>query len=326
MQLAGPDVPLSDGAKNLIDKATRGSTKTKYKCIVKKWQTYCSELRISTTATTNSFANFMAREFDQKHSYSYIRGFTAPLVEYTKDVDWVIIQKLKKGMHNLRPPQPKYCAIWDVNMVLTWLSAMRTDTLMFLSQKLSTLLMVLSGNRVNMLSNMKLTQMVASTEEVTFTFDVPLKHSREGTTGDIMRFRAYPDKSLCPVKAIDDYITVRGPLCGDPHLFITTKPRNGAHNAAHHDTLARWIKEVLGAAGVDTSRYAAHSCRAASTSAAALAGVSLTTIIKSASWSNVTTFRTYYKKEIELYYEAEQENFGTMMLKQHSQAQIMSST
>ena len=312
---------MSNGALDLIDQATRNSTKTKYKCIIKKWKAYCTDNNIPLKATTNSFANFMASEFDHKLSYSYIRGFTAPLVEFTEDVDWITIQKLKKGMHNLRPPVPKYCAIWDVNMVLTWLSAMRTDTFILLSQKVATLLMILSGNRVNMLTSMKVTQMVITTEEVTFTFDVVLKHTREGSTGDIMTFRTYPEKSLCPVQAIAEYMTIRGPLCADPHLFITTKPRNGVYNAAHHDTLARWIKEVLGAAGVDTGRYGAHSCRAASTSAAALAGVSLSTIIKSASWSNVTTFRTYYKREIERYYEPQKENFGSLLLEQHSQAQ-----
>ena len=319
-QLERQEVVLSNEAIDIMDKATRSSTKTKYLCVIKKWMAYCTELNISNIATTNSFANFMAREFDHKLSYSYIKGFTAPLLDYTKDVDWVVIRKLKKGMHNLRPPKPKYCIIWDINTVLIWLSAMRTDTLMLLSQKVTTLLMILSGNRVNMLTHMKLTSMVATDEEVTFTFDAPLKHSREGKKGDIMTYRAYPDKNLCPVHAIHEYITQRGPLCGDPHLFITTKPRKGAHNAAHHDTLARWIKEVLGAAGVDTSKYAAHSCRAASTSAAALAGVSLATIIKSASWSNVGTFKTYYRKEIELHYEIEQENFGTMLLQQHTQS------
>ena len=235
-------------------------------------------------------------------------------------MDWDVIKQLKKGMHNLRPPQPKYCAIWDVNTVLTWLSAMRTDTFMFLSQKVTTLLMILSGNGVNMLSHMKVTSMVMTDEEVTFTFDVPLKHTRVGFKGDIMTYRAYTEISLCPVAAIKQYMEQRGDLCGDPHLFITTKPRNGAYNAAHHDTLARWIKEVLGAAGVDTQKYQSHSCRAASTSAAALAGVSLSTIIKSASWSNVTTFRKFYHREIELLYGPEQQNFGALVLEQHAQA------
>ena len=314
------DIPLSVGASALIEKSTRGSTKTKYKCIVKKWTAYCTDLGISTTATTNTFANFMASEFDRRLSYSYIKGYTAPLAMYTKGIDWTTIKKLKKGMHNVRPPQPKYCIIWDINIVLTWLSAMRTDTLMLLSQKVTTLLMLLSGNRVNMLTHMKMTSMVMTEEEVTFTFDAPLKHTREGVKGDIMTYRAYPEKSLCPVHAISEYIEKRGELCADPHLFITTKPRNGGHNPAHHDTLARWIKGMLEAAGVDTQKFQAHSCRAASTSAAALAGVSLATIIKSASWSNVTTYKKFYKREIEQYYETDQQNFGYMIMEQHAQA------
>ena len=70
-------------------------------------------------------------------------------------------------------------------------------------------------------------------------------------------------------------------------LFITTtKP----YKEASPDTIARWVKETLGETGIDTGLFGAHSCRAASTTAASLKGVSLTTIIKSASWANVTTF------------------------------------
>ena len=307
---------LSASARALINKSTRDSTKVKYGCIEKKWTTYCDTNNISSIATTITLANFLASEFDRKLSYSYIKTYTAPLTKYTQHVDWTTIKQLKKGMHNIRPPKPKYCVVWDVNIVLTWLSAMRTDSFMLLSQKVVTLLMLLSGNRVNMLTHMKLTCMVATDDEVTFTFDEPLKHSRPTAKGDIMTYRSYPDKSLCPVTAVAEYIEQRGEKSGDPHLFITTQSRKGQHNAAHHDTLARWIKEVLGAAGIDTSKYQSHSCRAASTSAAALAGVSLTTILRSASWSNVTTFKRHYQREIEQYYEKEEQNFGNMILSQ----------
>ena len=74
---------------------------------------------------------------------------------------------------------------------------------------------------------------------------------------------------------------------------------------------------MLCAAGVDTSEYQAHSCRAASTSTAALAGVSLSTILNFASWKNVKTFKTFYYKDIvEGGYDLEKENFGEELLKQ----------
>ena len=211
-------------------------------------------------------------------------------------------------MFNRRPPTPKYCAIWDVNVVLQFLSAMRTDTALLKSQKLATLLMLLSGNRVNMLSHMEVTHMYLSDNECTFVFDSPLKHSRPGYKGDIMSFRAYPTQpSLCPVKCITEYMCMRGERCGASALFITTtKPYRGAHP----DTISRWIKTILCDAGIDTRTYQTHSCRAASTSAEALQGVLIGTIVKSACWSNVDTFKKFYLKDIECCYTLSEENIG----------------
>ena len=318
MQLEGHQ--LTEESIDLLGKSTRGNTKTKYSCIEKKWLRYCANNKLSTEATTNSLINFMASEFNRKLSYNYIKGYLAPLKDYTKNVDLDMVRKLKKGMFNERPPKSKYCVIWDVNIVLTFLSAMRTDTLMYHSQKVATLLMLLSGNRVNMLTHMKWTLMNMTDGEVTFLFEDPLKHYIEGSTGssrkaDIMTYRAYPDTSLCPVNAIKTYIEQRGELCIDDALFVTTtKP----HRAASHDTLARWIKDTLCCSGIDTGTYQAHSCRAAATSGAALAGISLKTILKSASWANASTFYKFYKKELDHLYDPPEENFGTALLDQYT--------
>ena len=91
----------------------------------------------------------------------------------------------------------------------------------------------------------------------------------------------------------------------------------GSH-AVSSDTIGRWIKDTLQASGVDTGLFSAHSCRAASTTAASLKGVSLTTIVKSASWSNVKTFKKFYFKDIEQVYVITEENLGTELLKQHT--------
>ena len=145
---------------------------------------------------------------------------------------------------------------------------------------------------------------------------MPLKHTRPGVSNDAMTYQSYPhDISLCPIHAIREYIDFRGELCGESNMFITTtKP----YHAAHHDTIARWIKGILCDAGIDTRSFQAHSCRAASTSAASLNGVSLSTIIKSASWSNVTTFKKHYLRDISQGYDLERENFGVKLLEQFS--------
>ena len=57
------------------------------------------------------------------------------------------------------------------------------------------------------------------------------------------------------------------------------------------DTIFHWIKHVLKDAGIDTTKFAAaHSTRAAATSAAAKAGTPLEVILEAAGCSNCGTF------------------------------------
>lgn len=82
------------------------------------------------------------------------------------------------------------------------------------------------------------------------------------------------------------------------------------------DTISRWIKNVLKAAGIDTTKFGAHSTRAASTSAAARAGTPLEVILESAGWSNCGTFATFYQKPINAPC-----NFGSVLLEANTVCQ-----
>ena len=223
-----------------------------------------------------------------------------------------LVRQLLRGAFKLRPPVAKHSAIWDVNMVLHYIHAMRVDSFKNKLLKMATLLMLLSGNRVNMLSHFRIRNMYINQDECTFVFDEALKHSRPNWNTEKMTFRAFPElPGLCPVVAIWDYLEVRNQLSGDEAFFVTqVKP----HNEAAPDTISRWIKTMLGHAGIDSGRYTAHSCRSAVTSAAAFNGVSLSTICKSASWSRVSTFKKHYFKEITKHYDVSEENFGELTL------------
>ena len=73
--------------------------------------------------------------------------------------------------------------------------------------------------------------------------------------------------------------------------------------------LSERVTNVLGQAGIDTDKFGAHSTRAASTSAAVERGVSIATILKTAGWSNESTFAKFYHKSID-----SEENFGQVLL------------
>ena len=76
-------------------------------------------------------------------------------------------------------------------------------------------------------------------------------------------------------------------------LFISLiKP----HNRVTSSTIARWIKSLLEAAGVDTSIFQAHSVRGASSSTAANMGITTNDILKAADWSSESVFQKFYYK------------------------------
>ena len=83
-------------------------------------------------------------------------------------------------------------------------------------------------------------------------------------------------------------------LRGDVKQFFISYSK--PHQAVSPDTVSRWIKTTLVAAGIDTSKYSAHSTRSASTSAAKEHSNSITTIMKSAGWSQESTFSKFYSK------------------------------
>ena len=80
-------------------------------------------------------------------------------------------------------------------------------------------------------------------------------------------------------------------------LFITYGAR-GKQTPASKDTLRRWVVQTLAEAGVDTSVFKAHSARGASSSGAKAKGLPMEDILDAGRWANVTTFSTFYDRDI----------------------------
>ena len=96
------------------------------------------------------------------------------------------------------------------------------------------------------------------------------------------------------VAAIREYIRRTKDLRGtEAQLFISYQKPYGPVSKS---TAARWIRDVLHRAGVDTSRFGAHSTRSASTSAAVAKVTPMDTVLKAAGWSGGSTFSKYCKK------------------------------
>ncbi|CAK1595514.1 unnamed protein product [Parnassius mnemosyne] len=116
------------------------------------------------------------------------------------------------------------------------------------------------------------------------------------------------DQSICPAKALEEYIKITHEIRGDiDYLLITFKK---PYKQATAQTISRWIKSVLCESGIDTKEFKAHSTRHASTSNAKYLGVSLDIIRKTAGWSKSSeNFAKFYNRPIE-----EDNNFANYIL------------
>ena len=65
---------------------------------------------------------------------------------------------------------------------------------------------------------------------------------------------------------------------GHPLFLAVRKPHGGVPSS----TVYRWLRNILGCAGIDTENFKSHSTRAAATSKARTMGVSLRDILKAA--------------------------------------------
>ena len=103
---------------------------------------------------------------------------------------------------------------------------------------------------------------------------------------------------MCPIECLREYekrTEALRPNVSDANvsnkLFLSyIRP----HRPVSSSTLARWMKETLNAAEVDTSIFKAQSSWGAATTAAVEAGISLPQILTLADWSGPSTFNKFY--------------------------------
>lgn len=222
-----------------------------------------------------------------------------------------------KGIFELRPSLPKYQSIWNVDFVLKFLEELSPVTdISFkeLTFKLVTLIALLSGQRCQTLTLLKLSEMITSDDKYVFHVQSLLKQSRSGKHLHPIEFISYPvNDKLCVVTTLKEYIARSKPFRTDDQLFLSYKK---PHKKVSKETIARWIRTTLNRAGINTNKFKPHSTRSASTSAAAATGASINCIMKAAGWSQESTFRKFYNKEVNV-------NFGEQILKNYQRNSIV---
>jgi hypothetical protein len=115
---------------------------------------------------------------------------------------------------------------------------------------------------------------------------------------------------ICPVTVLKEYVARTLPLRKNNFQLLLSYQK--PHKPVSSETIGKCIKKTLTKAGIDIKVFGAHSTRSASTSAAKVGHMPISTVMDAAGWSNTKTFSKFYGKPIE---SDQKENFGHSLLK-----------
>ncbi len=294
------DQELSEEATSLMLKSWREKTNKSYDSLFGRWHSWCRERQADPFPgpITNVLASLHEKGYQYNSVYRSAISSVHEKVEGYSIGQHPMVTKLLKGVFHDRLPLPHYTSTWNVEQVLTYLKKIGTNQDLFLKQltwKTTMLLALTRPSRSADLSHLDLTSRQYKPDGVVFVPQYLAKQSRQGKPIANFFFPSFPsDSCLCPVTTLKAYEERTTSLrMEESRLFLSfIKP----HKAVISSTIARWIKSLLEAAGVDTSIFNAHSVRGASSSRAANMGITTNDILKAADWSSESVFQNFYYK------------------------------
>ena len=298
---------LSTYAQDVVLQAWSPGTKKSYNVYLKLWGEYCTTNRIDMkNVTVNDGIEFLAFLFYERNlGYSAVNTARSALSQIIKTDNSLtfgkqdLVSKFLKGVFRLRPSLPKYSITYDPDIVLKYLSKQTDMDLKQLTFKLTTLLCLLTGQRNQTINSLDTDYMKVDEDGDRIIFLIPkiLKTTTASSHLAPLELRRYHDETLCVVTHILLYIDVTAEVRKKQHTQLLISYES-PHAPVSTKTTARWVKQTLADAGVDTTVFKAHSTRSSSTSAVHSKGLSMADIRKAAGWKPGSTFAKYYKRPI----------------------------
>ena len=299
---------LSEQAARVMENARRPGTQSAYNSPWGKWVAWCGPRKISPfQASVADITNFLADMIENGMEYSTLNVYRSALSAYHPEIQGhkvgqhPLVVQFMKGAFNMNPPKPRYSTTWSVDKVLNHIKDMGQNELLslkLLTMKLAMLMALTSAGRAQELHCLDPTLMQDHGHQVVFPLGKLTKALRPSKPQIELKFMQFEaDPHLDVVACLRHYLQVTNPFRDSPekrkHLFLGFST---PHNPVVTCTISRWLKELMSAAGIDTSVYIGHSVRGAATSKAKTLGLSSAQIIARANWSRVETFHKFYYK------------------------------
>ncbi len=296
---------LSPEACDIIMQGWSEGTKEQYHTYISRWARYCDRRHVGPySPAVLEVIEFLRGLVKKKLRYSTINTARAAVMNLVlcsggELTNTGLLDKFMKGVAALRPSGPRYMNIWDPQPLLDYIKGLGPNEalpLSVLTRKLVSLAGLVTGQRAQTLHNLTLENMTKTSHCACFLVTAKLKTSGPKSPRTLVHLPHYhDDPSLCVLSCLRVY------LCRTKHLhkkkqgplfLITRQP----FTPATRDSVKRWIKDTMKAAGINTKMFTAHSVRAASTFKAARS-VPLATIMRAAGCRQESTFARHYHRQ-----------------------------
>lgn len=282
---------LEDSAVKILMSSIAPSTRKQYQSSLRRWKQFCVDNQVSMhQASSTDVIKFLTERYSEGASYGTLcsdRSAIALISQHEIGKDNLICRFLR-GVYKNKPSKPKYDTTWDVGPVLEYIENMSTAhelSLREITEKIVTLLALVTAHRLQTLALIRIKNIVVGTEGITIKIPDLIKTSKPGKSQPELSLPFFKEKpKLCAATAILEYIDFTKDLRQPSNknlLIATRKP----YNDASAQTIGHWIKNLLKKAGIDTEQFSAYSTRHAAVSAALNKGVDVATIRRTAGWT-----------------------------------------
>lgn len=279
------------------------STLKQYSSGLKAWWEFCLSDNLDPfNPSVESVLKFLTCQFNKGLSYSSLNTYRSAVAQIAKPglANDSRLKRFFKGVYSLRPSLPKYTDTWDPTIVLEYVKKLDNDKvgLEELTQKLVILMALATGQRAQTISLVQLADIIQYDDRIEIKVPRRIKTSSRNRPQPTLILPYFNDKNICVARTLNIYISKTEILrsSASNNLFITAKK---PHKNASSQTICRWLKNILGKSGLDTSKFTAHSTRHAATSAAFRKGVNIEQIRLAAGWTEKSkTFARFYNQPL----------------------------
>jgi hypothetical protein len=230
----------------------------------------------------------------------------------------------RKALRNEKPPVPKYEDTWDIGILFKYLSSLGINSklsLSVLTLKVIILVKIDLMGRGSDLSKAFRSQVVFSGAK---SFRIRMYSTKEqgksskfshGKWTKWVEVGEYPkDRKICSVSTLKAYIkrTTSSEYAND--ICVEGKQTRGLFSSIvvarsgqskgkfwslSSQRISKYVLEGMSKAGIDVSKYGAHSTRHASVSMARDAGANLEKVLSQARMSSKRNFEKFYYRSVE---------------------------